>query len=248
VQNNPLVSVIIPVYNCERYLAEAVESVLAQSHRPVEVIVVDDGSTDDSAKVARRFAPEVRCYVQARGGAAAARNKGLELAQGSLFAFLDADDLWVEDKLTIQLAVVNSDRGVDMAFGHVVHFHSPDLDERTRARIQCPSEADPGCIPGTMLITRQAFVRAGPFETGWRIGEFIDWYARAVDVGLRSVMLPQVLLKRRLHANNTGLRERHARSDYARILKVALDRRRRTRGPSERSSQADGDTRKAEPS
>src|ERR1700758_706720 len=98
-----LISVIIPVYNAEKYLAEAIESVLAQTYRPIEVIVVDDGSTDSSADIAKRFA-SVRYCFQSHSGLGATRNRGIDLSQGKFLAFLDADDLWVEDKLTHQMA------------------------------------------------------------------------------------------------------------------------------------------------
>src|SRR5436853_749734 len=98
-----LVSVIIPVYNCEQYLAEAIQSVLAQTHPTIELIVVDDGSTDNSAAVAKSFAV-VRYVFQRQGGPGAARNRGISLARGSFLAFLDADDVWVAGKLTRQLA------------------------------------------------------------------------------------------------------------------------------------------------
>jgi glycosyltransferase involved in cell wall biosynthesis len=241
VDDNLLLSVIIPVYNGERYLAEALESVLLQTYCPGEVIVVDDGSTDGSAEVARSFAAQVTLCTQPHSGAAAARNKGIELSRGSLLAFLDADDLWVEDKLMRQAAVLHGRPTIDMVFAHVVHFLSPDIDRDVRARIHCPPQPEPGFVPGAMLIRRKAFQRVGPFETGWRVGEFIDWHARAVDAGLTGVMLPQVLLRRRLHAENTGIRQRGARKDYARILKATLDRRRGTEGRAGRRGQSGAD-------
>src|SRR5436305_1029668 len=92
--NQPMISVIIPVYNGERYLGEAIESVLAQSYHWLEIILVDDGSTDGSATVAKQFSPAVQVVRQPNLGAGAARNRGIALAQGEFLAFLDADDLW----------------------------------------------------------------------------------------------------------------------------------------------------------
>lgn len=94
-----LVSVIIPVYNGERYLRTAIESVLAQNVCPIEIIVVDDGSTDASQTVAREFMPMVQVITQSNRGASVARNRGVALAHGEILAFLDADDLWLADKL-----------------------------------------------------------------------------------------------------------------------------------------------------
>lgn len=226
-KTNTLVSVIIPVYNCEPYLEEAIKSVLAQTHEEVEVVVVDDGSTDQSADVARSFGTGVRYFHQANAGIGAARNRGLDLVSGDLLAFLDADDRWVDAKLSLQVAKVLSDPAVDMVFGHVRQVRQ---GEEWNRRI-CESNYDgpglmAGVIPGTMLIKRESFFRVGRFRTDLKIGEFIDWYARAVDVGLRQFMLPNLLLHRRLHHTNQGVRERQAITDYARVLKSSLDRRR----------------------
>jgi glycosyltransferase involved in cell wall biosynthesis len=230
VVNSPLVSVIIPVYNGERYLAEAIGSVLAQTYRPVEIIVVDDGSTDGSADVAKRFDSPVRYDFQPNSGAGAARNRGVGLAQGSFLAFLDADDLWAEGKLARQIAAFDDDPELAMVFGHVKQFYSPELDEHVKKRIGLLVETIPGHHVGAMLIKRGAFLRVGMFETGWQIGEFIDWHARAVELGLKSSMLPEIVMKRRIHMNNMGRRERKHQTDYVRILKASLDRRRKKGG------------------
>jgi len=224
--NSFLVGVIMPVYNCDRYLAEAIESVLAQTYQPLEIIVVDDGSTDRSAEVAQRFSSSVRYYFQPQSGAGAARNYGTELAQGSFFAFLDADDFWVKDKLTRQMEVFDSEPEVDIVFGHIQQFHSPELDESVKNKIHCPSELMAGYHPGTMLIERDTFLRVGQFETHLQMGEFISWYARAADLGLSVKMLPELLMWRRLHETNMGILQRQARTDYVRLIKASLDRRR----------------------
>src|SRR5918992_3658533 len=91
-KNRQLISVMIGVYNTERYLAEAIESVFAQTYRPLELIVVDDGSTDASGEVARSYADRLHYHRQENAGNGAARNRAVELASGELFAFLDADD------------------------------------------------------------------------------------------------------------------------------------------------------------
>ena len=113
IENDNLVSVIIPVYNGELYLDEAIESALGQPYRPIEVIVVDDGSTDGSAEVAKQFDSPMRYCFQPNAGLGAARNKGISLAQGSFFAFLDADDLWLENKLTRQMALFDKNPELD---------------------------------------------------------------------------------------------------------------------------------------
>jgi glycosyltransferase involved in cell wall biosynthesis len=224
-EDKSLISVIIPVYNGEKYLAEAVETVLAQTYRPIEVIIVDDGSIDGSREIAQRFARPVRYSFNSHQGPGAARNHGITMARGSFFAFLDADDLWVQDKLTRQIAVFREKPDIDMVFGYAKLFHSPELSEKLKAKLEGAGQTMPGHI-GTLLIKRDSFLRAGLFETGWRVGEFIDWYLKAIEKGLESYMLPEVVMQRRLHSGNMTIRERPAILDYVRILKASLDRRR----------------------
>lgn len=214
------VSVVIPVYNGERYLEQAVQSVRAQTHQPREIIVVDDGSTDGSAALAEKLG--VTCLRNSHAGAGAARNAGVQRASGKFLAFLDADDLWTPDKTERQLAVLCGASGAAMVFGFVQQFREAAPDEIL--------PAEPGYCAGTMLIRREHFLRVGDFSTEWKIGEFIDWYARAYELGLRSAMITDVLLKRRVHDTNIGIREKASQTDYARVLKAALDRRRGAAG------------------
>jgi glycosyltransferase involved in cell wall biosynthesis len=221
-----LVSVVIGVYNAERYIAEAIDSVLAQDHRPLELIVVDDGSTDGSGDVVRRY-PEVVHIRQENGGNGAARNTGVAAASGEFLAFLDADDRFTPGKLTLQLRALEEDPGLDLVFGHVQEFVSPELDEETRSTIRPPApEPMPWTAPNLMLIRRAAFDRVGPFETSIRVGVTVDWFLRAKEAGLRYRVLPETVLERRLHTENNGIREAASRSQYLAVLKASLDRRR----------------------
>ena len=222
---DPLVSVIIPAYNAEPYLEETISSVLAQEYRPIEIIVVDDGSTDGTAGIVKRFGPSVRYEFQPNSGAGAARNRGVDLAKGEFLSFIDADDLWVEGKLASQMKKMGEDREADIVFGYVQQFYSPDMDEGQRRAISIPEETMKGYHAGTMLIRRDDFMRVGYFGSDLQMGEFIDWYARAKEGGLKSVMMDSVLMKRRIHSNNMGIRERSHQSDYLRVLRASLQRR-----------------------
>jgi len=224
---NNLISVIIPVYNCERYLAEAIESVLAQIYRPVEVIIIDDGSTDRTAQVALRYEPEITYFFQPNAGSSAARNQGVRLSHGSYLAFHDADDIWVKNKLALQIQVFHDESQVDAVFGHVKQFYSPDLDEDTRKRIVCQENLMPGYLSTTMLIRREAFFRVGIFQDRWEVGEEMNWIIRAREVSLKMVLLPDLLYYRRLHTENKGLRLKDKQQQRLHILKAALDRRRK---------------------
>ena len=214
---------VIPVRDGERHLAAAIESVLAQSHAPYEVVVVDDGSTDGSVGVGRAFEAPVIVVSQPAEGVSAAVNRGAAAATGDLLAFLDADDLWPDGKLERQAAALRERPDLGAVFGHAEHF--ADDGSPVRDGIQ------PAYTRGTMLIRRAAFEAAGPFSVDWRLGEFVEWYARAVDRGLQSLMLAEVCLLRRVHDSNTGVRLRDDRVEYTRMLKSVLDRRRAEQGP-----------------
>ncbi len=221
-----LVSVVIGVFNAERYVAEAIESVLSQDYEPLELIVVDDGSTDGSADVVRRY-PEVTYLHQANGGNGAARNTGIDAASGEFLAFLDADDRFTPGKLALQMRALDAEPELDLVFGHVREFVSPELDEETRGRIRAPApEPMPWTAPNLMLIRRNSFDRVGQFETSVRVGVTVDWFLRAKEAGLRYRVLPETVLERRLHTENNGIREAASRSQYLAVLKASLDRRR----------------------
>ncbi len=222
----PLISVTIPVYNTERYLAEAVESVLAQTYRPLEVIVIDDGSTDSSAAIIKSFAPLVTYLYQPNAGSSAARNRGASISKGEYLAFLDADDLWVEGKLEMQMRAFQQNPQIEAVFCHVRQFYSPDLSAELRAKIVCHPYPMPGFLTGMMLIRKEALHRYGEFESQWDIGEDLSWMARAQDMGIKKILLPETLVLRRLHETNQGIRFKDHRNQLTHILKASLDRRR----------------------
>jgi glycosyltransferase involved in cell wall biosynthesis len=222
---NNLVSVIIPVYNGERFLAEAIESVVAQTYRPLEIILVDDGSTDGSQAIAKSY-PDVHYTYQLNQGLAAALNLGVKLAGGSFLAFQDADDLWVGEKLSSQMSIMDQQPDLDIVFGHLQRLYSPVIGSRADTAAYLKDESLPGYFKGTALIRRESFWRVGLFDTSLKLGDFIDWFSRAKEEGLKVMMLPRVMLIRRVHGDNLTFRQKDDRSDYIRIMKAALDRRR----------------------
>lgn len=220
------ISVLLPCYDAAPYLAEALRSAVTQGVALHEVIVVDDGSVDDSAAVAERFGAGVRCVREEHRGIGAARNRALELATGDVIAFLDADDLWTPESLASRLALLEGDSSLEVVSGLVEQFISPELSPEVRAELLCPPGAQRGGTLGAMLVRRRAFERVGGFDSSLRVGETIDWIARARAAGIAMGELERVVLRRRIHATNTGRRQRQARSDYLRVLKASLDRQR----------------------
>jgi glycosyltransferase involved in cell wall biosynthesis len=220
--------VIVTVFNAEPYLAEAIDSVLAQTYAPLELIVLDDGSTDGSRAVIESYGDAVRAVFQDRGGIGAARNRALEVARGDILGFIDADDRYVPDKIERQMAVLDADPSVDMVFGHIREFVSPDVDPAVAASLRAPVDDAPWRMTNLMLVRRSSFDRVGPFSTAIRVGIGVDWVTRAKDAGLIEAVPPAVVYERRLHGENNGLRESEHRSHYLRVLKESLDRRRQT--------------------
>lgn len=214
-----MISAIIPVHNGETFLSRALRSVLSQSCVETEIIVVDDGSTDGSSDVARRF-HSVECLRTEHLGQASALNHGVARARGELLAFLDADDEWLPSKLELQTQAMASDPTLDIVFGHAEQV----LD--APGALQVEPRALPARLPSAMLIRRSALLRAGPFDVQLGLGMVVEWYARARDSGLREIMLDAVLYRRWIHGENTGIRRAAARSEYATALRAVLERRR----------------------
>lgn len=219
---SPLLSVIIPVRDGAPFIGQAIDSVLAQAYRPLEIVVVDDGSADGSADVARAYGDPVRVIVQEAAGQAAARNRGVAEAEGSVLGFLDADDLWSAHRLPRQLDVLAAGRA-DMVSGGVEEFVEPG--SKADGVVIPRSSALPAALPGCLLLPAETFHRVGWFSTEWRVGEFIDWVARARHLGFRIESIPEVVLHRRLHGANLGLQSADARQDLIRIVRAARRRR-----------------------
>jgi len=216
----PLVSVVIPAHNAGKSLAAALHSVAQQDYSPIEIIVVDDGSTDDTVAVARAFRPAVRIISQPQSGAGGARNAGVAVARGELLAFLDADDLMVQGALGKLAGMLLRSEDLDLVYGEVIEFH----ETLQGAAVERPPVA--AALPGSTQVRKCAFDRVGPFRTDLRIGEFIDWGARAKELGLKAAILREPVLRRRIHGGNTGMKQRDARADYAVLVRDALKRRR----------------------
>ena len=202
-----LVSVVIPCRDGERYVCHAIASVLAQSWRHREVIVVDDGSCDRTAEVVRQFGTAVRLHRQEPAGAGAARNAGVKLARGAFLSFLDADDLWPEDSLSTRMDEFARDPSLDIVVGRAIQFISPEIPAPARSRIVCPEGSPSVRVPGTMLVRREAFARVGRFSTEVVVGEGLDWCMRADEIDLRLLAVDKIVLRRRLHATNLGVVE-----------------------------------------
>jgi glycosyltransferase involved in cell wall biosynthesis len=225
---NPLISCIIPVFNGERYLAEALDSILKQSYRPLEIIVIDDGSSDGTATVVARYGTQVRYLWEPNSGPAPARNRGLSAATGEFVSFLDADDLWDPKKLERQMARFETRPELDVCVAYVQNFWIPELrEEAERLRDNRVSKPLPGYSTGTLLARRSVFETVGPFNAALPHGDSTDWFLRAAERGAVIELLSDVLYYRRLHqTNRSRLLATNSRGEFLKIVKAVLDRRR----------------------
>lgn len=198
----PLISVVIPAYNSGAYLQPAIDSVLAEQWPRLEVVVVDDGSSDGTPEAAESYGVPVVVIRHGRRGHPAARNTGVRTARGEFLAFLDHDDLWAAGRLAKQVKCFRDDPDLDLVFGHIQNFFSEELGPEETSRLRVPLMPLPGLLQGAMLARRSSFDRVGPFDESRTIGDFIDWYGRAMIAGLRTRMLPETVLYRRVHRTN----------------------------------------------
>ena len=222
------ISALLAAFNTERYVAAAVTSIISQTSPAFEIIAVDDGSSDGTAAALREFCDRVRVLELPHRGAPQAFNAAIAAASGEFLAFNDADDLWAPTKLATQGALLASRPDLDAVFGAVQQFASPDWTAGASSPAMPPQA---GINKIGMLIRRSAFERVGSFDTSFHYCEFGDWYARALQVGLRVEQHAEIVGYRRLHASNTGRIHRDAaRDEHLLALKRSLDARRRLTG------------------
>ena len=220
----PLVSVIIPVYNGAAFIADAVRAVTRQDYPAYEIIVVDDGSTEDIAAALRDVPVDVRLFRQDNAGAASARNRGIRDASGDFIAFLDVDDLWPPGNLGAMVDHLLARPEVDVVRGRAqVTRYTTATDPGEY--LGNPAESFPHYI-GAGLYRRRAFERVGLFDADLRFGEDTDWYTRAAEQQLAMLQLDEVTLFVRRHDGNMTRGKTIVELNQLRLFKKMLDRRR----------------------
>jgi glycosyltransferase involved in cell wall biosynthesis len=221
----PLVSVIIPIYNGERYLAAALQSAFTQDYQSWEIIVVDDGSTDGGARLVPT-AVNVRYIRQENQGVAAARNVGIIAAQGEYLAFLDQDDLWEPDKVRLQVDYLLRHPQVGYVIVHERLMLEPGVDAPSWLKTDLLARDHPAFVPSALMTRQSTFDRVGMFDQRYRMGSDSDWFFRAKDLGVPMSVLPQTLLIRRIHDRNHSAQTSTATREMLQIARASLDRQR----------------------
>jgi glycosyltransferase involved in cell wall biosynthesis len=223
--NEKLVSVILPVFNGERYLGEAIESILNQDYRPIEVIVINDGSTDNTDTIARHYDNDIIYALQKNSGPPAARNKGLRMASGGIIGFLDSDDLWSRNKLSLQLARLADDPSVEIVLGltQLMKLQTCEEDKEIFEKWH-----DPYCtfVLGAAVMRKSVFDKIGFFDETLHYDEDTDWFMRIREKGISMTIMQEVTLLYHRHASNMTLDSPARNRYFIEALKKSLDRRR----------------------
>ena len=200
----PLISVVIPTFNYGTYIAACLDSVIAQTYKKLEIIVVDDGSTDDTASIVAAY-PDVRYVYQENAGVSAARNKGLALAKGEYVAFIDADDYWAVDKLSKQIDFMEKNREYGIVFTSQQNFLDNDY-VKTNAKAIFVSEREVKVAIQSALIRKEVFHKNGVFKEELKYSEDTEWVMRVRLGGINTHLLNETLTFRRIHGENLTLR------------------------------------------
>ena len=229
----PVVSVIVPAYNAEPFIRQALESVIVQDYRPLEIVVVDDGSTDGTAHVARAIAEScdvpVHYAFQDNCGPSAARNRGIGIARGEIIAFQDADDMWTDHKLSTQLRLLAEHPTASVALGHTRVVHSMD-DGRLGGSPDGMGMSGLVTVLQAALFRRTVFDQVGLLDEKLRRGEDVDWFLRALEQNTEMVVHSDVVLLYRRHAASLTADDGRVSRSLLLALKRSLNRRRKATG------------------
>jgi glycosyltransferase involved in cell wall biosynthesis len=218
------ISVIIPAFNARVFIRESIESILNQTVLPGEIIVINDGSTDGTSDFLKSLKIDgLKVLEQTKQGVAAALNLGVTNSRGEILAFLDADDLWLPNKLEDQLEAIDE---VDMVFTLIENFFDLSMDIDLSQKLDVNLNPFIGIHKSTLLIRKKSLLKVGLFDREKRL-ELLEWYSRAKDLGLSEFIVRKVLVKRRIHGSNLTIREKGYRNEFPKVLKAILDRRRR---------------------
>lgn len=214
------ISVIIPVFNCEAYISNAIDSVLRQGIRPAEIIVIDDGSTDRTAEICATYKKLISYYYKNNEGEGSARNLGFQKSQNRLLAFLDADDMWLPNALESLKKPFLFDNKALLSIGY--------SQEIVKIENEWKSDRKPyiGVQLSAMMVRREAFELVGLFNENLKLAVDTDWLFRVRENNLVIKYVTQTVTHYRRHVENASLCNDLLEASLLTACRTSLERRR----------------------
>nr|NQU92803.1 glycosyltransferase family 2 protein [Bacteroidota bacterium] len=204
--HNPLVSIIIPVFNREKYIREAIESIINDHYLPKEIIVIDDGSTDNTAIIVSAFS-NITVIRQENLGVAVARNVGIEASSGEFITFLDSDDIWIPGRIESCLSYFRSHPEIDFVLGQQDMFLQNGIKKPGLIKQEWLERPMDVSNNGVIMLKKACYEKTGLFNPAYKKGEDTEWFVRAKEAHLKMARIPFVFLRRRIHDSNLSLNQ-----------------------------------------
>lgn len=223
---NPLVSIIMVVKNGERFIRQALESILAQSYRPFEIILVDGKSQDKTIEIATEFS-QIRILQQPGIGVSDGYNTGIRTANADFVAFLSHDDLWTPSKLTLQMNYLIEHPEIMFTNCLTTFFLEPGAEIPEGFRRHLLVGEHPAMIMENLVARKTVFDQVGYFNNSLRTAEDVDWYSRATDLKIPSFMLHQALLLKRIHDRNISMDVDKNNKNLLHALRSSVERKKK---------------------
>lgn len=221
----PLVSVVIAACQGEKYIGDAIQSILDQTYLNYEIWVIENGVADQTRQIALGFPNVQYCYLT-KGNVALARNVGGFLGYGKYLAFLDQDDTWVPEKLTQQVLFLEENPNYGAVIGLQQMYLEPGVTKPSWLKKEFLEAPQFGYLPSALMVRRDLFMQTHSFNPTWTISSDVDWFFEAQDREIAVGVLNQVLIRRRIHAENNSNQYVSLQRELLYIMKASISRKR----------------------
>lgn len=221
---SPLVSVIIPVFNSERYLIESLRSVINQDYKHIEILIIDGNSTDNTKDVCKSFS-EINFYSQEGKGISDALNYGIKKSNGEFISFISSDDLWMHNKLSTQIKFMIDKPEIEYSVTKAKFFLEPGEEKPSNFREEFLSNDTVQNILETLVVRKALFDKIGFFDTSFSYGMEVEWFTRAIDNKINFAVLEKVLTLKRVHSDSITAKNKNAFNDIIKALRKSIKRK-----------------------